>query len=173
MIRLIRPSIKYKRSYLEALKEFHNEGRNQDQNYEKISSDFSGFLKNFQDQVNGKNLSKGMVPESNFWLVDIERKKFLGRISIRHKLNGKLRKLGGHIGYQIRSTQRKKGYGKRQLELALPKAKELGIKKALVTCDEDNIGSKKIIEYCGGIFKSKTSQGKNKPKLLKYCIEVL
>jgi predicted acetyltransferase len=66
-------------------------------------------------------------------------------------LNEDLLNIGGNITYEIRPSERRKGYGKKMLELALIEAKERGLDKVLITCDEDNIASKKIIEANGGV----------------------
>ncbi len=79
----------------------------------------------------------------------------LGRSSIRHELTEHLRTLGGHIGYTIRPSQRKKGYGTAILALSLIETKNIGLKKVLVTCDESNKASAKIIEKNGGLLKDK------------------
>jgi len=101
----------------------------------------------------GLDLPEGFVPASTFWLVD--NNKFIGHVNIRHKLNEKLSKVGGHIGYAIRPSERRKGYGSQILALVLSKVSELGIKHALVTCDNDNLASAKIIEKNGGVFQDK------------------
>lgn len=80
--------------------------------------------------------------------------RIVGTIQIRHTLNDFLINTGGHIGYGVRPSERKKGYATRMLELALEKSRELGIDKALVTCDKDNIASAKTIQKCGGIFEN-------------------
>jgi predicted acetyltransferase len=143
-----------------------------DLDYKKLSNDFDTFVQGLLDQEKGVNLPKGYVPATVLWLVDTKNNQYLGRISIRHSLTKKLMTLGGHIGYEINPLYRRKGYGKLQLKLALPVVKKLGVKKALITCDEDNIGSKKIIESCGGVFESKFNEGKNKPKKLRYWINI-
>lgn len=61
---------------------------------------------------------------------------------------------GGHIGFDVAPSYRGRGYGKKMLKLVLPKASELGIRKALITADEDNIASRKVIENNGGIFEN-------------------
>jgi predicted acetyltransferase len=61
-----------------------------------------------------------------------------------------LEKKGGHIGYYIRPSQRGKGYGNLILHLSLEKARELGLKRVLVTCDDNNDASLKTIENNGG-----------------------
>jgi Acetyltransferase (GNAT) domain len=90
-------------------------------------------------------LKPGIVPGSDFWLID--NNEFIERLSLRYELNEFLLKMGEHIGYEIRPSKRKRGYGAEILRLGLQKAKELGLQRVLVTCDEDNIGSKKIIEH--------------------------
>ncbi|HEX2706374.1 MAG TPA: GNAT family N-acetyltransferase [Candidatus Lustribacter sp.] len=91
------------------------------------------------------------MPSTNRWLVG--GSEFLGHLSIRHRLTPVLVELGGHIGYAIRPSARRRGYGTRQLALALPVARGLGLGRLLVTCDEDNIGSARIIERSGGVLE--------------------
>jgi len=79
-------------------------------------------------------------------------------------------KTGGNLGYYIRPSARNKGYGTKILELALVKAKKLGLQKVLITCDESNIPSKKIIEKNKGQFQDKvTGEGEAK---LRYLIDL-
>ena len=66
-------------------------------------------------------------------------------IDIRHYLNEFLKQFGGNIGYSVRKNERNKGYAKQMLKLALEKCKDLKMKKVLITCDEDNIASEKVI----------------------------
>ena len=86
---------------------------------------------------------------TNYLLVD-ENNHIYGFSQLRHNLKGQLINIGGNIGYVIRPTERRKGYGTIQLQLLLEKATELGLDKVLVTCRENNIGSKKTIEKCLG-----------------------
>jgi len=88
---------------------------------------------------------KGLVPSSTYLGVREKDNYIVGMIDIRHYLNEYLTQVGGHIGYGVRKTERNKGYAKQMLKLALEKCKELKIKKVLITCDEDNIASEKII----------------------------
>jgi predicted acetyltransferase len=88
------------------------------------------------------------VPATMLWYVDGEA--WLGRLSIRHQLTRFLLEIGGHIGYVVRPSARRKGYATAMLAESLPIAAELGIDPALVTCDTDNDASRKVIEACGG-----------------------
>ena len=111
---------------------------------------FAKFLDKIKDYANGENIPKDHVPQVDYWLINNE--KFIGRVAIRLRLTPALRKLGGHIGYAIRPSARKKGYGTAMLNMALEKAKNIGLKKVLLGCNETNTGSKKIIEKNGGVF---------------------
>ena len=88
---------------------------------------------------------KGLVPSSTYLAVREKDNYIVGMIDIRHYLNEYLTQVGGHIGYGVRKTERNKGYAKQMLKLALEKCKELKIKRVLITCDEDNIASEKVI----------------------------
>ena len=88
---------------------------------------------------------KGLVPSSTYLAVREKDNYIVGMIDIRHYLNEYLTQVGGHIGYGVRKTERNKSYAKQMLKLALEKCKELKIKKVLITCDEDNIASEKVI----------------------------
>jgi predicted acetyltransferase len=78
--------------------------------------------------------------------------KLVGRVSIRHELNAYLAELGGHIGYAVRPEFRRRGYATGILRQSLLVAQELGIDQALVTCDDENAGSARVIERCGGVL---------------------
>ena len=95
------------------------------------------------------------VEGSQWLLFDVEQKQVLGMVNIRHYLSDDLLKFGGHIGYSVRPSERRKGYAKKQLQFALELLKDLGETKILVTCDDNNIGSSKVIESCGGVLENK------------------
>jgi predicted acetyltransferase len=152
MVKLVKPSIEYKNSFIEAIKEFQAEGRNIKVDLNELKNNFSGYVLKLRNQAKGIDLPKDYVPSSIYWLVD--GKDYIGKVSVRHRLTPALLKIGGHIGYEIRPSKRKMGYGTLALKSALPKAKELGIDKALLTCNVDNIGSQKIIEKNGGVLEN-------------------
>ena len=91
---------------------------------------------------------EGFVPATTLWWVDGDT--YLARIAIRHELTPWLLEQGGHIGYDVRPSARRRGHATAMLRAALPEIHRLGIGSALVTCDHDNVGSRKVIEACGG-----------------------
>jgi predicted acetyltransferase len=132
-------------SFCDAARELAAEGTNLD-----VPATFAELRARYEAYRAGRDLPRGHVPSTELWLVDGE--VYLGRVSIRHALTEHLRRIGGHIGYVIRPSRRREGHGTRILQLALPHAHALGIDPALVTCDSDNIASRKIIEAAGGVL---------------------
>ena len=170
MLFLAEPSVTYRDSFVQSVHEFQAEGRQLHSDLKSITSDFGAFVHESHDQKFRARLKPGRVPASEFWLIDDN--EFIGRLSLRHELNEYLLKIGGHIGYEIRPSKRRQGYGTQILRLGLEKARELGLLKVLVTCDEDNIGSKKIIEHNGGIFENAIEIEGDPVKNLRYWIVI-
>lgn len=110
----------------------------------------------FIDRVNSANrdqdLPVGKVP-ATFLVAEVDG-QIVGRVSIRHRLNEYLQQRGGHIGYGIRPEFRGRGFATEIMQGALVIASALGIEKALVTCDDSNIASSRVIEKCGGVLEN-------------------
>ena len=146
------PSFRYRASYLQAMQEFQAEGRYLNFNLKSMSERFEDYLAQLKTWQERDRVTPGRVPNAEFWLIAND--EFTGRLSLRYELNEYLLRVAGHIGYEIRPTCRRQGYGKEILTLGLQEAKASGLKRVLITCDEDNLGSKKIIEANGGIFEN-------------------
>lgn len=150
-IRLLKPTKNLKNEYLDFYLEWKESGENMvPWVIGKDPEDFEGMISWLSDNENGKNLPDGWVSDSTFWLVSKEN-RVLGVVNIRHKLTEFLSSRGGHIGYGIRPSERRKGYATKLLELSLEQAKKIGINNVLVVCDEINHASEKTIINNGGV----------------------
>ena len=112
----------------------------------------------------------GVVPSDYYWITAGDGgadDEVVGFLNLRHELNESLLEEGGHIGYSVRRSARRQGHATRALALALARCAELGIDRALVTCDEDNEGSRRTIERCGGVLEDVRGTK------LRYWIDVL
>src|SRR5712692_12078393 len=167
---LAEPSIVYKDSFLAGTRESQAEGLELFVNLDKTSENFEAFLQKLRDARDRAKIPSDRVPMSDFWLIDDN--EYIGRLSLRHELNEALLTWGGHIGYEIRPSKRMRGYGKEILRLGLEKARERGLRRVLVTCDEDNIGSKKIIEYNGGKLENAINVEGMPVRKLRYWIDI-
>jgi predicted acetyltransferase len=114
--------------------------------------DWQGYLDFLEHGRLGLDLAANRVPAS--MLAAEVSGEVVGRLSVRHTLNEFLAREGGHLGFAVRPQHRRNGYATEILRQGLIVARSLGVDRALVTCDEDNLGSAAIIERCGGHFDS-------------------
>jgi len=113
------------------------------------------------------------VPSLQYGLFERKNNRLLGLIQIRLELKGYLVKFGGHIGYCVRPSERRKGYAKSMLKAALDICRNEGLEKVLITCLEDNIGSAKTIESCGGTFEQAVYDDVNyKANMKRYWVSL-
>ena len=96
-------------------------------------------------------VSEGRVPASYWWIT--EEDTYLGAIALRHELNGFLLRAGGHIGYGIRPSARGRGLATWALRSVLARAPALGLHQVLVTCNDGNLASARVIENAGGVLE--------------------
>ena len=102
-----------------------------------------------------ETVTPGFVTAHTFFALDNNNNnKIVGIINARHELNDYLLNFGGHIGYSVRKSERRKGYGKKMLNYTSEFLFSLGLEKILITCDKNNIASKRTIESCGGILEN-------------------
>ena len=128
------------------------------------------WLKELEKRSSKDTVPEGLVPSSTYLGVREKDNYIVGMIDIRHYLNEFLKQFGGNIGYSVRKSERNKGYAKQMLKLALEKCKDLKMKKALITCDEDNIASEKVILSANAKFEDiRTVDGK---KYKRFWIEL-
>lgn len=139
-----------------------------DDRYAEALRDFDSHLRTLRDAARGIGLAPDRVPYTMCWLLAGGR--IFGRSVLRHHLNALLEREGGHIGYEVRPSERRKGYGTLILRLMLEKARGHGLARVLVTCDADNIGSAKIIEKNGGEFDGQSVSERTGKFVSRYWI---
>ena len=110
---------------------------------------FADLLRRLVDQSRGKGLRPGFVPQTTYWGYAGDRP--VGIVKVRHSLTDALRRTGGHIGYGVRPSARGRGFGTQLLRHGIRSARELGIESVLVTVNDDNRASIRVIEVNGGI----------------------
>ena len=129
---------------------------------------WAAYLRELEDHRHGRNLPVGHVPGT--FLVAVVAQEIVGRTSIRFMLNAFLAVRGGHIGYGVLPQHRRRGYATEILRQSLIIARGAGVGRVLVTCDEDNVGSRAVIEACGGTLDSVVTLD-GKPRVLRFWID--
>ena len=118
-------------------------------------------------------LPEGKVIATQFLSVRVSDGKLVGMIDVRHSLNEHLRQFGGNIGYSVRPSERRKGYAKEQLRLALLFCKEtLGLDRVLITCQPHNEGSRRTILSAGGVYENTAHEPDRNVDLERYWITI-
>ncbi|GAA2661390.1 GNAT family N-acetyltransferase [Streptomyces lunalinharesii] len=161
---LTAPTVRVHDSFLAAMAEFRAEGVHRSPHSSlgrelrtwqprwSTAEGFATYVRQVAGVVADERID-GPVPTSTFWWVD--GAAYLGRITVRHRLTPSLHAYGGHIGYAVRPTARRQGHATAMLRAVLPRAHRLGVDPVLVTCDDTNTGSRRVIEACGGVFEDR------------------
>ncbi|WP_029757818.1 MULTISPECIES: GNAT family N-acetyltransferase [Fusobacterium] len=160
---LVRPDLSYADEILKYKKEFLEEESiiNGSAGLDRFST-IEEWLKELEKRSCKETVPEGLVPSSTYLGVREKDNYIVGMIDIRHYLNDFLLQTGGNIGCGVRKSERRNGYAKQMIKLALEKCKELKIEKVLITCNENNIASEKSILSCGGKLEDiRNFDGKN------------
>ena len=159
-IELVAPTLKFAEDIFSYKKEFLENG-----------DDMAGTARlreaeNLEDWLAAIELNKkeetvqdGLVPATTFLAIRKDNQRLVGMVDIRHRLNDFLLTSGGHIGYSIRKSERRKGFATEMLALALNETKKLGIHDVLITPDKENIASVKTILANHGSLENEVSDG--------------
>lgn len=176
MPELTDPATRVHASFLAAQDEFRAEGRGGPDDHSMIGGEIQQYgdtwaspevFAEYVGWLRDKALEEsprpdGYVPCTTLWWVSGD--DYLGRLAIRHRLTPRLLNEGGHIGYDVRPSARRRGHATAMLAAALPIVAGLGIDRVLVTCDEDSSGSRKVIEASNGVLEDQRGD------LLRYWV---
>ena len=136
----------------------------------RAEPDFAAYVRWTRGWAAGRDIPGHFVP--NTYLVAVIGNEIVGRTSIRHRLNAQLMNIGGHVGYGVTPSREGQGVATEILRLSLPICLELGLDRILVTCDQDNIPSRRVIEKNGGEFENAFSSPELPVPKLRYWIDI-
>ena len=172
-MKFIEPAAEYEQQISAYRKEFLERGD---------SMDGTGALRRMEDPKqwlehcrlckNPDTVPDGLVPATQYIFVRESDDKIVGMLQIRHYFNAFLEQYGGHIGYSVAPSERRKGYASQMLQMSLPKCKELGIQRVLVTCLDDNEASRRTILKNGGKYESTVFEPNEGINLQRYWIDL-
>ena len=168
---LVRPSSRYGAQAIEYRQEFLDAGNSMDGcGALRQAESAQGYIDDCRKKENPMTVPAHLVPATQFFLIRKADDKVLGMIQVRHYFNEYLEKYAGHIGYSVRPSERRKGYAKQMLRMALPYCLELGIDRVLISCAEGNIGSDRTILANGGVYESTVEN--NDRRLKRFWIHI-
>ena len=173
-MKLVFPSLKYKDKAIEYINEFYEYGSkiNGSGGLDRClkESTYEAWLEKTLKYIDIANVPKSKSPAITYFYVREEDDRIIGMVNIRLALNDFMRREGGHVGYSIRPTERRKHYGTALLDMTLKVYDTMGIRDVLVSCDKENIASAGVIKNCGGVLKDEFFSETYNEMLQMYCI---
>jgi predicted acetyltransferase len=165
---LVEPSVEYKESFLSLVMDYLRQKEDTYTNlYKPAMANFDKYVKKLLEHARGKNLPNGEVPYTTYWLTNTHKKVY-GNVRIRHQSLP----VYGNIGYDIRPSFRGMGYGTILLKLTLEKAREFGMSRLKIACDQRNKASIRVIEKNGGEFLERVYDRKTRLFVNRYFIDL-
>jgi predicted acetyltransferase len=159
-LKLVTPTTDLLAAYAAALETGWSPNTTRDVSGEQLAAiraDPEGFLRDLDRRQGGGTIvlpggkEVARLPGRVLWMWDGD---FCGSINLRFVPGTEdlPPHVSGHIGYAVVPWKRKRGYATRALALMLTVAAEAGLVRVLVTCDDDNEFSRRVIEANGGEF---------------------
>jgi predicted acetyltransferase len=169
---IVRPDVRLHPSWAEAMAEFgsetiHGSGvwhRDASEPLDLTETGCAAFVERLRPYADpASELPDNLVHSDYYWITDGTGpdEEVVGFLALRHRLNAWLLEEGGHIGYSVRPSRRRRGYASRALGLAVRRSAGRGLDRVLVTCDDDNMASARTIEINGGVYED-TRKGKRR-----------
>lgn len=129
------------------------------------------WIKILDNMENEETCPIGGVTSNTYIAVRLSDNKVVGIIDLRHHINHPILGVwGGHMGYSVRPSERRKGYAKEMLRQNLQNCIKRGLHKVLITCDYDNFASERTIRANGGVFEKEICIDGN--RMNRYWIEL-
>ena len=169
MLKLVKLEEKYKKQLFDMMDEWST-ANEKIVPYSIRKNDYHNF-EEYLEKLEVRENKEGVVPDSTYFCLDINRNIFVGAVNIRNYLNEELLLKGGHIGDGVRPSERRKGIATKMISLALEECKKIGIDKVLMVCDKENIGSAKSIKNNGGILENEIEL-EDRKIIQRYWIEI-
>lgn len=168
---LVEPSIEYEKEILAYRDEFPvtEEGIHGTSSLASVKS-VEQWLELINNCKYRETVPENLVPARQYLLLRISDQKIVGMLNYRLALNDYLSKYGGHIGYSVVPSERRKGYAEKMVALALEKAPAFGLKKVLITCNDQNIASARTIEKNQGVLENKVLDSDDEQLIRRYWI---
>lgn len=175
-MKMVFPCMEYKDKAIEYINEFYEYGSeiNGSGSLDSFLKEatYEEWLEKVMRYIDIANIPEPYVPDLTYFYVRENDDKIVGMVNIRLALNNFLRKEGGHIGYSVRPTERRKGYATDMLTEAINVCARIGIDEVLVSCDKENTASSGVIKKCGGILKEEFGSQTFDETLQMYVIKL-
>jgi len=173
-MKLVFPSLRYKEKAIQFINEFYENnseinGTGGLDRYLKESS-YEEWIKKILTDIDIANVMQSRVPALTYFYIREEDDKILGMINIRLAGIECIKREGGHIGYCIRPTERRKHYATDMLQDALKVFDTLCIKEVVLTCYKSNIASAGVIKNCNGELIEEFYSDTYKNEIQKYIV---
>lgn len=172
-IKLVEPSLSYESQILSYREEFLAYQDSMDgTSFLAEFSDINKWLSFIEKNHHEETVTDGLVVATEFLTVRESDNKLIGMVDVRHTLNDYLFRIGGHIGYSVRRSERNQGYAKEILAQALNYCQTLPLEKVLLTCDKSNPASAKVIQFNGGILENELFDEDEQEFIQRYWISL-
>jgi predicted acetyltransferase len=166
------PSLAYREDFLALAREYQAYGTEGERKFfAEAAADLSSHIRDLVARASGMRLLEGQVPYRSYWLIR-NGQTLVATSTLRRWLTPALLVEGGHIGYGTRPSERCKGYGRIICTLTLQKAREMGLRRVLITCNTENVASSRIILACGGRFEGESASPRSGKPVSRYWIEL-
>jgi predicted acetyltransferase len=168
VLELVEPSRKWKPAFLAMASDWREHDADR---YGRALDDFEGYLAANARYLHPDGPPPGCVPGTELWLVE-SRARIVACVRLRFRLNAALEVEGGHVGYDVPPSMRRRGYGTAALRSVLPEARRRGLQRLLLTVDSDNVASIKVIENNGGVLSGEAMSPISGKPIRRYWLDL-